>query len=426
MPASRVAVVTGASSGIGEATARLLVREHGLAVVLVARREERLSELAASLGPDASTFAVDLTDDDAPGRVRDAVQERHGRLDLLVNNAGAAWRATFADGGWENVRRHMEVNFDAVVRLTEALLPLLRASAPSAIVNVSSTAGRVSRPGSGAYSASKFALAGWSDALQGEEAKNDVHVGLVLPGFISTEGFPQSELMRLFRDVMAGAPDELSLAFAYLTGPDAEPIPAEVRGRPAAGIVGMYAGPVEDAEAALAPIRAYGPPALDAFGPAPYAGFQASLDDPPGNRNWWTAEYLADLGDDAIEAIATLSEDLPPGLGKILVPAWGGAVARVPEDASPLAKRDARYVVHPLLAWPDAADDEAMVAFGRRYRDVLAPYRTGGTYLNWVADAPADRIRAAYGPAYDRLARVKAGWDPDNVFRATGNVQPVD
>jgi short-subunit dehydrogenase len=195
MPASRVAVVTGASSGIGEAAARLLVREHGLAVVLVARREERLRELATSLGPDATTLAVDLTDDNAPARVRDAVQERHGRLDLLVNNAGAAWRATFADGGWENVRRHMEVNFDAVVRLTEALLPLLRASAPSAIVNVSSTAGRVSRPGSGAYSASKFALAGWSDSLQGEEAKNQVHVGLVLPGFISTEGFPQSELM---------------------------------------------------------------------------------------------------------------------------------------------------------------------------------------------------------------------------------------
>src|SRR4051812_25441934 len=194
MPASRVAVVTGASSGIGEATARLLAREHGLAVVLVARREERLRELAASLGPDATALAVDLTDEDAPARVRDAVQERHGRLDLLVNNAGAAWRATFADGGWENVRRHMEVNFDAVVRLTEALLPMLRASAPSAIVNVSSTAGRVSRGGTGAYSASKFALAGWSDSLYAEEKRHGVHVGIVLPGFITTEGFPQQEL----------------------------------------------------------------------------------------------------------------------------------------------------------------------------------------------------------------------------------------
>ena len=192
---SRVAVVTGASSGIGEAAARLLARDHGGTVVLVARREERLRELAGVLGAGASWVAADLTEDTAPARVRDAVQERHGRLDLLVNNAGAAWRATFADGGWDNVRRHMEVNFDAVVRLTEALLPLLRASAPSAIVNVSSTAGRISRPGSGAYSASKFALAGWSDSLQGEEAANGVHVGLVLPGFISTEGFPQSELM---------------------------------------------------------------------------------------------------------------------------------------------------------------------------------------------------------------------------------------
>jgi short-subunit dehydrogenase len=192
---STVAVVTGASSGIGEATARLLAREHGTALVLVARRDERLRALAAELGPQVSFLACDLTSDEAPGRVRAHVEEHHDRLDLLVNNAGAAWRATFADGGWENVRRHMAVNFDAVVRLTEALLPLLRRSAPSAIVNVSSTAGRVARPGSGAYSASKFALAGWSDALAGEEAPGGVHVGLVLPGFISTEGFPQAELM---------------------------------------------------------------------------------------------------------------------------------------------------------------------------------------------------------------------------------------
>jgi len=187
-----VAVVTGASSGIGEATARLLARDHDAQLVLVARREDRLRALAEELG--ASFCACDLTGEGAPGRIRAHVEEHHDRLDLLVNNAGAAWRATFAEGGWENVKRHMEVNFDAVVRLTEALLPLLRRSAPSAIVNVSSTSGRVARPGSGAYSASKFALAGWSDALAGEEAPNGVHVGLVLPGFITTEGFRQAEL----------------------------------------------------------------------------------------------------------------------------------------------------------------------------------------------------------------------------------------
>jgi uncharacterized protein len=192
---ARVALVTGASSGIGEATVRRLAREPGLSLVLVARREDRLSELQAELGAERVSYvAVDLVDGDAPARVRDHVFERHGRLDLLVNNAGAAWRARFADGGWENVRRTMAINFDAQVRLTEALLELLRASAPSAIVNVSSTAGRVARGGSGAYSASKFALAGWSDALWAEELTHGVHVGLVLPGFIATEGFPQAEL----------------------------------------------------------------------------------------------------------------------------------------------------------------------------------------------------------------------------------------
>ncbi len=190
---SRVMLVTGASSGIGEATARRLAREPRAALVLVARREQRLRALAHELG--ASFIALDLLDEDAPARVRDHVLEHHGRLDLLVNNAGAAWRARFADGGYANVQRTMAINFDAQVRLTEALLALLRSSAPSAIVNVASVAARVARAGSGAYCASKFALAGWSDSLWAEERAHGVHVGLVLPGFIATEGFPAAELL---------------------------------------------------------------------------------------------------------------------------------------------------------------------------------------------------------------------------------------
>ena len=190
-----MSLITGASSGIGEATARKLVREHGARVVLVARREDRLKSLAASLSGAATYVAADLTEDGAPARVRAHVEEQHGgRLDLLVNNAGASWRSDFERGGFANVRRHMELNFDAQVRLTEELLPLLRASAPSAIVNVSSTAGRVARGGAGGYSASKFAFSGWSDALYLEEQPNGVHVGLVQPGFIETEGFPAAEL----------------------------------------------------------------------------------------------------------------------------------------------------------------------------------------------------------------------------------------
>ncbi|HEY8584939.1 MAG TPA: SDR family NAD(P)-dependent oxidoreductase [Capillimicrobium sp.] len=193
-----IVCITGASSGIGEAAALRFAREPDTTLVLVARRDDRLRALAERLGGGATHVAVDLTDADAPARVRAHLEAEHGgRLDVLVNNAGAAWRARFGDsekGGWENIRRTMELNFDAQVRLTEALLPLLRASQPSSIVNVASTAGRVARAGTGAYSASKFALIGWSDALHFEEREHGVHVGVVLPGFISTEGFPQEEL----------------------------------------------------------------------------------------------------------------------------------------------------------------------------------------------------------------------------------------
>jgi uncharacterized protein len=193
----KTAIVTGASSGIGEATARRLGAD-GWKLIVVARREDRLAALAGSL-PDASHLALDLTDSEAPATVKAAVEERFGgQLDLLVNNAGGSWRAAFGDGdgGYENVHNTMELNFDAPVRLTEALLPVLRASAPSAVVNVASIAGRVARPTAGSYGASKAALIGWTDALHLEEKPHGVHVGLVLPGFVSTEGFPQESLKR--------------------------------------------------------------------------------------------------------------------------------------------------------------------------------------------------------------------------------------
>jgi len=213
-PRERVMLVTGASSGIGEATARRLARDPAASLVLVARREERLRALAAALGAERTSWVgVDLLDEDAPARIHQHVAERHGRLDLLVNNAGAAWRARFGDGGYENVRRTMALNFDAQLRLTEVLLPLLRASAPSAIVNVASTAARVARPGTGAYSASKAALAAWSDSLWAEERANGVHVGLVLPGFIATEGFPAAELTaRPWTRWMVSTPDSAAEA----------------------------------------------------------------------------------------------------------------------------------------------------------------------------------------------------------------------
>jgi uncharacterized protein len=189
-----IALVTGASSGLGAATARRLAREPGAHLVLVARRRDRLEALAAELG-GATVIAADLLEEDTPKLIADRVEAEHGRLDLLVNSAGVGGRGTFAKSGWAEVERTMAINFDAQVRLTEALLPLLRSSVPSGIVFIGSVAGRVSRARAGSYSASKFALAGWTEALYMEERRHGVHVALVQPGFVPTEGFPQRELL---------------------------------------------------------------------------------------------------------------------------------------------------------------------------------------------------------------------------------------
>ena len=181
-----------------------------------ARRADRLDRLAAALPAPATALALDLTDDDAPARARAHLQEQYGgRLDLLVNNAGAGGRGTFAETGHALVRKTMALNFDAQLRLVEALLPLLRASAPSAIVNMASTSGRIGRPGAGAYSASKAAFAVWSDSLRAEEQRHGVHVGTVMPGFIPTEGFPQRELVaRRTTRWLLGTPEQVADAIA--------------------------------------------------------------------------------------------------------------------------------------------------------------------------------------------------------------------
>jgi FAD/FMN-containing dehydrogenase len=233
------------------------------------------------------------------------------------------------------------------------------------------------------------------------------------------------ELLELFRDTMRDAPDGLSLALLYLTGPDEPEIPAALRGQPAVAIAGLYAGPVAEGEAALRELRDFGPPAADFFGPAAYADFQCSLDDPPGYRNYWTVEHLRDLPTAAIEAIHERSQRIPAGPAQLFVAAWGGAVERG-AAGSAVAGRDAQFVVHPLFLWEDAADDAAMIELGRGYRDVLAPWATGAAYSNFLGEEGEQRARAAFAPgAYERLAAVKAEWDPDDVFRATGHVPPA-
>lgn len=240
----------------------------------------------------------------------------------------------------------------------------------------------------------------------------------VLGGLVLHPAERGRELLRLFRDTMLSAPEGLGLAFAYVTAPDEEDVPAELRGEPAALVAGMYAGPVDEGEEALAGLRAFGPPAADYFEPTTYAEFNCSLDDPPGYRNYWTAEHVADLGDAAIEAIARRSEQIPASPSQIFIVPWGGEVARVDPASSPLAGRQTAFIVHPLLLWEDPADDERMMALGRAYREDLAPFSSGVAYLNFLGDEGADRVRAGFGEGdHERLAQVKERWDPDGIFQ---------
>ena len=234
------------------------------------------------------------------------------------------------------------------------------------------------------------------------------------------------ELLAFLRDFMAGAPDEVGLVFDYITVPAEEGIPEHLHGRKASAIAGMYAGTVEEGEAALREVRAFGEPWLDFFEATGYADFQCSLDNPPGYRNYWTAEHLVELPDDAIGAIQAYAERVPAGLSEFFIPVWGGAVARVGSDFSPLSGREARFVVHPLLLWEDSAEDAAMLELGRSLRGELAPWATGEVYLNFVGDEGEQRRRAGFAPdARERLARVKAAYDPENVFRSNQNIAPA-
>ena len=148
------------------------------------------------------------------------------------------------------------------------------------------------------------------------------------------------------------------------------------------------------------------------------------IDDPPGLRNWWTADYLDELPDAAVDAFCSYGERMPLSSTCLLVIPWGGAVARA-SDASCMPNRDAAWVVHPYGLWEERARDDEHIAWGRASHDLFAAWSTGGTYLNFIGDEGADRVRAGFGTAYEQLSRVKAEWDPDNVFRGNQNITPA-
>lgn len=187
--AGRVAVVTGASAGIGEATARLLAGA-GMRVAVCARRRERLEQLVADLtaaGRVAAAYALDVTDARAVRAMVDDIDARWGGLDVLVNNAGRGLSATFEDTRPEELRELLELNVMAAFTTTQAVLPWMRRQGRGHVINVSSIVGRRGVPYRSAYSATKFALGGLSEALRVELVGTGIHVSLVYPIGTATE-----------------------------------------------------------------------------------------------------------------------------------------------------------------------------------------------------------------------------------------------
>lgn len=201
MSEPRIAVVTGASSGIGAELARGLAGR-GWRCVLLARREERLRPLAEETGGE---FEVcDVSDRAAVDAVAARVLERHPKIHLLANNAGIAGRATFLDGDPDRIENVMRTNYLGSVWCLRAFLPGLEAAAPADVVNVVSVSGSVTFPPSGPYSASKFAQLAFSRSVAVQLRERGITVHTVKPGFAETEGFPQGRLPAPVRRIVIG------------------------------------------------------------------------------------------------------------------------------------------------------------------------------------------------------------------------------
>ncbi|MGW2914952.1 FAD-binding oxidoreductase [Streptomyces asoensis] len=233
------------------------------------------------------------------------------------------------------------------------------------------------------------------------------------------------EVTRTYRDVIAAGPDEAGGAVLYLTGPPAEFVPPHLVGTLLCGMLLTYAGTEEDLRKLAQPLLAL-PHEAEVVGAMPYADVQCMLDDPPGMRNYWSAEYLTGAPDDFVDVYCArgLALPVPTGTMHALFP-QGGAIGSGPHEF-PVPYRDAPWGVHPFGLWEDPSDDERCVRWVRDVRADAQPWSTGAVYLNFIGDEGADRVVAGVGePNARRLADVKRWYDPDNVFRFNHNIRPA-
>jgi FAD/FMN-containing dehydrogenase len=238
-----------------------------------------------------------------------------------------------------------------------------------------------------------------------------------------------ADVLRWYRGFITQAPDDLNGFFAFLTVPPAPPFPEKLWNQKACGVVWSYTG--DQPEATFAPIRAkFGGPALDWVGPISHPALNSMFDGlyPAGDQWYWKADFVTAIPDAAVDLHLKYAAALPTWKSTMHLYPIDGVAGRVPKDATAWNYRDAHWGMVIVGVSPDPADNPDMIAWARAYWTALHPYAAGGAYVNMMMDATdegQDRVKAAYGGHYARLAHIKATYDPTNFFRVNQNITPT-
>jgi FAD/FMN-containing dehydrogenase len=236
-----------------------------------------------------------------------------------------------------------------------------------------------------------------------------------------------AEVLSVYRDFLPNAPRELNGFFAFHTVPPAPPFPEEIHLRRVCGVVWCYVGGEEDAAAAMAPLLdALPEPLMHGVQPMPHQALQSAFDGlyPAGDQWYWRADFVNEIPDAAVEVHARFGAEMPTLKSTMhLYPVDGAAHDPTASDTA-WSYRDARWGAVFAGVDPDPANVEPIRRWSVDYFEALHPYSAGGAYVNMMMDEGQERVRASYRDNYDRLARIKAGYDPGNLFRVNQNIQP--
>ena len=244
----------------------------------------------------------------------------------------------------------------------------------------------------------------------------------IIGGAIAWRAEDAEGVLDLYRSIATDAPPELTCVLGLRIAPPAPWIAPDAHGKPIVAMFVCYSGPLAEGEKLLAPIKAYGTPVGDVVQKRPYVSQQSMLDatQPKGRRYYWKSEYLRGFEPGLFERAIERAKGLASPHSAILVFPLDGQTNRVPPEHSAVGNRDASAVLNIASSWERPEDDARNIEWARTTWQDMRQFSTGGTYINFLTeDDGHDRTRAAYGGNYDRLAALKAKWDPDNTFRAT-------